>query len=257
MVQLFKSNLLERFGFALHGFTKRSGGVSLGDYSSLNLAWNTGDDPDCVRENLARLKAALETDAPLSRVEQVHGSIVVDAANLALDPERSWFSPPPVEADGIVCSKGSAVLAVQTADCAAVLLADPKTRAVSAVHVGWRGAANGVLRHAVRAMTALGADRRNIVAAIGPCICAKCYEVGEEVAGCFPESSDPIRGKPGKFRLDLGLAAEVSLIGAGIDGRNIDRLEACTNCLKDELFSHRRSKGRCGRSLGFISGQTG
>ena len=254
MVQLFKSELLDRVGFPLHGFTKRSEGVSRGEYSSLNLAWNAGDDPDCVAENMSRLKATLGTDAPLARVDQVHGSKVVDAADLSLDPERSWISPPTVEGDGIVCAAGGKVLAVQTADCAAVLLADPETRIVGAVHAGWRGAANGVIRQAVRVMTALGAQVRAIAVAIGPSICAECYEVGEEVARRFPESADPIKGRPGKFSLDLGSAVEVSLIGAGISSANIDRIDACTSCLDGELFSHRRCGDSCGRTLGLISG---
>jgi hypothetical protein len=144
------------------------------------------------------------------------------------------------------------VLAVQTADCAAVLLADPESRAVAAVHVGWRGAAGGVLRGAVRALRSRGSDPLRLLAVIGPCIGPECYEVREDVAHRFPESIDPVAGKPGAFLLDLGYAIEVSLIAAGLTSRNVDRIRVCTRCAAGELFSHRGSGGRCGRGLGFI-----
>jgi copper oxidase (laccase) domain-containing protein len=72
------------------------------------------------------------------------------------------------------------------------------------------------------------------------------------VARRFPESVDPVRGEPGRFLLDLGYAIEVSLIGAGLTSRNIDRIRVCTKCAADTLFSHRGSGGTCGRNLGFI-----
>jgi polyphenol oxidase len=242
-VSLFCSELLRSEGFG-HGFTKRTGGVSAGPFASLNLAFDVGDDEDRVRENSARLRAAVGGSAPLLRVRQVHGNAVVDAAAIL---EAT------AEADAIVACGIDALLAVQTADCAAVLLADPATRAVAAVHAGWRGASNGVIRNAVRALRERGAEPQRLIAAIGPCIGKECYEVREDVARRFPESVDPVRGEDGMFRLDLGYAVEVSLIGAGLTSRNIDRIHACTRCAPDALFSYRGSGGRCGRNMGFIA----
>ncbi len=241
-IQLFTSELLARAGFA-HGFAKRAGGVSEGPYASLNLASGVGDDEACVAQNVSRLRAAIGADVPLARVRQVHGNAVVDAA-VALGAE--------VEADAIAAQGIDAFLAVRTADCAAVLLADPETRAVAAVHAGWRGASNGVIRNAVRALRDRGAEPRRLLAAIGPCIGPECYEVGADVARRFPESVDPVRGKDEAFLLDLGNAVEVSLLGAGLTSRNVDRIRVCTRCAPDALFSHRGSGGACGRNLGFI-----
>lgn len=254
-LEFFRSKLLEESGFRAHGFTKRTGGVSEGPFKSLNLSFDVGDDPSNVVENLSRLKGAVSQDEFLVRVKQVHKSKVVDALSAIKPPpgESSWSEPPFLEADGMVTSCPEMILAVQTADCAPILLASPGAKAVAAIHAGWKSMALGVVRNGVKSMVEMGAGPAEMIAVIGPCICFKCYEVGDEVAKNFPESCDPIKKKPGKHLLDLGLAAEVSLIGAGLRGENIERIETCTYCSESELFSHRRDKGVTGRSLGFIS----
>ncbi len=251
-IALVKSESLREAGFPLHGFTTRAGGTSSGSFGSLNLAFGVGDDPARVVENLDRLKGALATDAPLLRVDQVHGTKAVSSAELLAAGENHWSTAPSIEADALYGDQ-PAVLAVQIADCAPVLLADPQTRAVAAIHAGWRGAARGVLRNTVRAMAAVGAEPARLIAVIGPCICLACYEVGEEVARHFPESSDPIPRAKDKYKLDLGLAVEVSLIAAGLTSTRIERIDRCPSCADDTFFSYRAQGGRCGRGLGFIS----
>jgi hypothetical protein len=254
MVDQFRSELLEDAGFTMHGFTKRTGGVSKGNFNSLNLAYGVGDDAANVKENLQRLKTSLRTSMPLLRVKQVHGNNVIDASLLVSEENSSWAKPPEIEADGIVAEGAQGMLAIQTADCVPLLLAESSTGIVAAVHVGWRGARKGVVRNGIRAMVEKGASSKTIVAAIGPCICMACYEVGEEVARHFPESSDPIKGKNGKYFFDLGLAVEVSLIAAGLTSDHIERIDACTACQTETLFSHRRTGEPTGRILSFISG---
>jgi polyphenol oxidase len=253
-IALYRSPLLDRAGFD-HGFTQRTGGTSEGPFASLNLAFDVGDEAERVRENLGRLKGAVGADVPLLRVRQVHGNEPVDAARLVAEGCGDWLAPPTIDADAIVSSGVPAVLAVQTADCAAVLLADPESRAVAAVHVGWRGAIGGALRNTVRAMREMGSEPLRLLAAIGPCIGQECYEVRNDVARRFPESAVPLKGRPDAFLLDLGYAVEVSLIAAGLTSPNIDRVRVCTRCAADELFSHRGSGGTCGRSLGLIRSQ--
>ncbi len=254
MIDFFTSRMLEQSGFPCHGFTKRVGGVSMGPFSGFNLAYDVGDYEENVAHNLGLLKAALKIDTPLLRVKQVHGSLVVDAAALVSKKIPLFTDPPEYEADGIVSFRTQAVLGVQTADCAPVLLACPATRTVAAIHAGWRGAAKGILETSVRAMTDKGAILNGIVAAIGPCICPRCYEVGEEVAEHFPQSCKSKKSRPGKYDLDLGLAVRMSLLDAGIEEKNIDCINACSCCLEKDLFSYRRASGPTGRSLGFISG---
>ena len=143
MVDTYRSKLLHEAGFGLHGFTKRTGGVSSGNFHSLNLAYNVGDERANVDANLQRLQSALQTDLPLLRVNQVHGNEVIDVADLDLDANLSWTRPPTIEADGMVTAGLVGVVAVQTADCVPLLLADPDSGVVAAVHVGWRGARKG------------------------------------------------------------------------------------------------------------------
>jgi hypothetical protein len=254
MIDFFRAELLLAAGFPLHGFCKRQGGVSEGPLASLNFSWDREPDPTRVTENLARLRAALGSELPLARVRQVHGAAVIDAAEILAAGPDGWGARPELEADAVIANAGEAVAAVIAADCAPVLLADPATRLVAAVHAGWRGAATGVIRNAVRAMTSRGAETGNLLAVVGPCICAACYEVGDDVARRFPESADPIPGKPGKHLLDLGNAVEVSLIGAGLTTRNIGRIAACNSCDREALYSHRASGGTCGAALSFIAG---
>jgi YfiH family protein len=253
MIEIIRSALLSSAGFADHGFTTRSGGVSVGPYESLNLAFDVGDEPTAVAENLEHLREAIGVGAPLLRVRQVHGNRVARAEELLAGGSGAWTAAPTVESDAISCLGEEAVLAVQVADCAPLLLADPDTGAFAAVHAGWRGVVGGVVRRAVRELTDRGANTRSLRAAIGPCICADCYEVGEEVAGRLPESAEPIRGRPGKYMLDLAYAVEVSLVVEGLTGANIDRTGICTSC-DERLFSHRGAGGGpCGRILGFIA----
>jgi hypothetical protein len=257
MIEIIKSELLTTAGFEVHGFTKRGGGVSEGPFRSLNLAHGVGDDPTAVTENLERLKSILGGSASLLRVDQVHGPRVIDGDDPKVERDHTWTRPPGIQADGIVIAARETVIAVQIADCVPVLLADPQIRVVAAVHAGWRGLKSGVLINAVRAMIKKGCHPSHIIAAIGPCICLNCYEVETEVARHFPESSDPIPGSPGKHLVDLGLASEVSLLGTGLRGDHIERIDACTSCMNDDLFSYRAGSGTSGRLLAFISVDTG
>lgn len=251
-METVRSEILADAGFA-HGFTTRAHGASGGAFESLNLAFDVGDDPGAVASNLEWLERELRLDLPLARVRQIHGLSVARASEAILP---SWGEEPSVEGDAVVSDGSPAVLAVQTADCAAVLIADPETRAVAAVHAGWRGAADGVIRNVVRGLQHAGVPASRLLAVVGPCICQRCYEVGEDVARKLPESADPIRRQRGKYLLDLAGAVEVSLIGAGLTSANIDLLRLCTSC-DDRFFSYRASGGTCGRNLGFIEAELG
>ncbi len=254
MLDILTSRRLLEAGFSHHGFTTRHGGVSQGPYFSLNLGFDVGDDDDAVRRNHELLRSHLGTDLPLARLHQVHlGAIAAASEVLGAANRDGWTGPGTAQADGIVSADPGVLLAVQAADCVPVLLADPKTRAVAAVHAGWRSTSKRVVQNAVRKLEHLGASSKTIVAAVGPRICPTCYEVGEEVARHFPESADPLRRSPGKFLLDLAAAVEVSLIAAGLSSPNIDVLDA-TTCCDDRFYSYRKSGGTCGRFFGFISG---
>ncbi|MDD5309387.1 MAG: peptidoglycan editing factor PgeF [Deltaproteobacteria bacterium] len=252
MIRICKSHMLEAAGFPLHGFTTRHGGVSAPPYDTLNLGLAVGDDPDAVAENHRRLERHVGLDAAILSARQVHGTAIALAADLARErPDRREL--PAVEADGIVCADPREAVGVRTADCAAILLAEPRSRLVAAVHAGWRGAAGGVVAAGVAALVSHGASLEGILAAIGPCICGRCYEVGDDVASLFPDAARPSPEARGKHLLDLPLAVELALRAAGLHARNIDRADACTRCNGSDFFSHRGS-GVTGRNMGFICG---
>jgi hypothetical protein len=252
MVHLVQSQLFLQHGITCHGFTTRQGGVSGGPLSSLNLSFHVGDDPSAVERNLERLRQHLGTSGPLLAARQVHGGAIIPAGELLARGFDGWTMAPTDEADAVIGRSGEGILAVATADCVPLLLADPKRGVCAAIHAGWRGLKANVVRAAVRATCAFGTTPGALLAVIGPRICEACYEVGTEVAACFPESSDPLEGKADKHSLDLGNAAEVSLIAAGVRTDRIDVLSACTSCEAQAFFSHRRDGGHTGRSLGFV-----
>ena len=135
-------------------------------------------------------------------------------------------------------------MAVKTADCIPILLADERQRAVAAVHAGWRGPAAGIARRALESMhTRFGTEPSDVHAAIGPGIGKCCYEVGPEVAAQF--------GENGRAHIDLAAANGGQLAAAGVARERIYTANLCTMCRGDEFHSFRRDKDAAGRLWSF------
>ncbi|MDT4942665.1 MAG: purine-nucleoside/S-methyl-5-thioadenosine phosphorylase / adenosine deaminase, partial [Pseudonocardiales bacterium] len=148
--------------------TDRHGGGSAAPYAELNLAGHVGDAPDVVAANRERVRSGLSTPVALATMRQVHGT---DVAVLDGPPSE------PPEADALVTAVPGLALMVLVADCVPVLLWDRRAGVIAAVHAGRRGLAGGVLRSALKAMSALGARADRIYAAVGPSVCPEHYEV--------------------------------------------------------------------------------
>ena len=199
-----------------HAFFTRRGGVSEGLFGSLNCGFGSGDSPERVARNreIAMDHIGLPADR-LVTVRQIHSAEVV----IVDQPWRREESPC---ADGLVTAVPGIALGVLAADCAPILLHDPVARVIGAAHGGWRGALGGVVEATLARMAELGATRRRIRAAIGPCIAQRSYEVGPE----FPQpfvAEDPgnIRffapaPSLGRFLFDLGGYIAHRLARAGI-----------------------------------------
>src|SRR5580692_6257494 len=164
----------------VHGFFGRSGGVSRGLYESLNCGPGSRDAPEAVRENRARVVAALAPDATLVTLSQIHSPF----AHI-VGPD--WDRQTQLQGDGLATATPGMMLGILTADCAPVLFADPEARVIGAAHAGWKGALGGVLEATIAAMEALGAHREDIAAAIGPCISQTNYEVGPDFRAHFAD----------------------------------------------------------------------
>jgi YfiH family protein len=206
-----------------------------------------GDDPALVDENWSILRK--DTGLTFARVKQVHGDRVfrVPAAE---GPEG------PPEADGVVSDRSGTAACVLVADCVPILLADPRSGAVAALHAGWRGTLAGVGARGVEAMVReVGARPEELLAAIGPSIGPCCYEVSSELAERFRERWGERVGNPSarQPRVDLWLANRLTLQEAGLALERVEVLERCTSCEEELFFSHRRDSGRTGRQAAFIA----
>jgi hypothetical protein len=182
-------------------------------------------------------------------LRQVHSARILAVEELPAQPPS---------ADASITNRPGFALVVKTADCLPLLLVDPENRAVAAVHAGWRGTAQRIASAAVEALArAFGSRPSALLAALGPCIGASCYEVGEDVRGAFSRAGLPLRdfspveGAPGKYFLDLRAAGRAQLEGAGVPAANIFSAGACTHCDR-ALLSFRRDRRGGLRLFNFI-----
>jgi polyphenol oxidase len=268
----------------LHGFSTRTCGKSTvyrpeQRASELNLGFTSSDDPAHVALNRQRFFSAVTGDSDFAAVtlRQIHSSIIrrvgrSDAATEAIH-----------KADGMMTDEPGVLLAIQTADCIPVLIADTKRRAVAGFHAGWRGTLKRIVESgAGRMRLEFGSRPEDMVAAIGPGIGQCCYSVGEEVraefdsqfayAGdlfCDVYDSDPVKEKypllfltaraPGhsdmgpSLHLDLVEANRRQLLDAGLKSDAISVVGDCTSCRTDRYFSYRAEHGFTGRMFSAIA----
>lgn len=226
-------------------FTDRWGGVSAVPYEELNLGGAVGDDPQSVRENRALTAKSLGLDAArVVWMNQVHGNDVAVV-------DGPWGSDAEIPAvDAVVTARRGLALAVLTADCTPVLLADPVAKVVAAAHAGRPGMIAGVVPAAVEAMVKLGADPARVVARTGPAVCGRCYEVPEamraDVAAVEPAAyAETSWGTPA-VDVTAGVHAQLERLGA----RDREQSPVCTLESGDH-FSYRRDR-TTGRLAGYV-----
>lgn len=225
-------------------FTDRWGGVSAVPYEELNLGGAVGDDPDAVRTNRELAAKSLGLDPALVVwMNQVHGPDVAVV-------DGPWLSAEIPSVDAVVTARRGLALAVLTADCTPVLLADPVAGIAAAAHAGRPGMVAGVVPAAVRAMVELGAEPERIVARTGPAVCGRCYEVPDEmraeVAAIEPAAyAETSWGTPA-VDVTAGVHAQLERIGV------CDRAQSPVCTLEsDDHFSYRRDR-TTGRLAGYV-----
>ncbi|MBO6865602.1 MAG: peptidoglycan editing factor PgeF [Thalassococcus sp.] len=221
-----------------HGFFTRKGGASSGVFHGLNCGAGSSDQSDIVQINRDRVAKSMDVaDRNLVFVHQIHSAEVVTVTN-PMEPKA-----PRPRADAMVTNQPGLALAILTADCQPVLFADPKAGVVGAAHAGWRGALDGILENTVDAMIALGADRDNITAVVGPSISQRAYEVGPEFLDAFlMEDQSNARffagGQGDRMHFDLPAFGLHKLRSAGV---NAEWTRHCTYSDADRFFSYRRA----------------
>lgn len=248
---------LEETGVVEHLFTTRTGGVSSGIYSTMNLSFSRGDDPECVRENYRRIGEVLGTDpehmvaSKQTHTTNIHLATEADLGNGITGP--SAYD----DVDGLATDIPGIALATFYADCVPLYFVDPVKKAIGLAHSGWRGTVAGMGACMVQFMRDhFHSDPKDLIVAIGPSICVDCYEVSEEVAEQFREGfpEDVLRpGKAdGKYQLDLWKANESILLKAGILPGHLTVTDVCTCHNPEYLFSHRASHGQRGNLAAFL-----
>jgi polyphenol oxidase len=216
-------------------FTDRWGGVSAVPYEELNLGGAVGDDSDAVLTNRELAAESLGLDpGQVVWMNQVHGADVAVV-------DGPWGTEPVAEVDAIVTARRGLALAVLTADCVPVLLADPVAGIAAAAHAGRPGMIAGVVPATLRAMTDLGAEPSRIVARTGPAVCGRCYEVPEamraEVAAVEPGAyAETSWGTPA---VDVAAGVHAQLERLGV--RDREQSPVCTRESGDH-FSYRRDR---------------
>ena len=279
-VEILHGDSLAGVPWLVHGFSTRLGGVST-CYGGKTL--NLGQTPHDTRANVERNRAlflktlgAANDDGdlwPAVQVKQIHSAIVH-----RVNSEASQGSA----GDGMITNVPGLLLAIKTADCVPVLVADVKRRVVGAFHAGWRGTVARVVEKGVGEMRRqFGSAPRDLRAAIGPCVRKCCYAVGSEVRAEFESQfayadelfeevfdSNAIHIKypllflnqraPGhgdlgpEIHLDLVAANRRQLEDAGVKPENIAVVGGCTACDTKRFFSHRAEFGKTGRMMAVI-----
>ncbi len=248
---------LEETGVVEHLFTTRTGGISSGIYSTMNLSFSRGDDPECVSENYRRIGEVLKVEpghmvaSKQTHTTNIHLVTEEDLGNGITRP--SAYD----DIDGLATDIPGIALATFFADCVPLYFVDPVHKAIGLAHSGWRGTVAGMGACMVQFMQEhFQSDPRDLVAAVGPSICVDCYEVSEEVAEQFREGFPEEvlqKGKaPGKYQLDLWKANESILLKAGILPEHLSVTDVCTCHNPEYLFSHRASHGRRGNLAAFL-----
>jgi len=247
LADFIRSPLLARHGVS-GLFTLRGGGVSPVPFDSQNFGYGLGDQAAHIDKNLAMLvKEAALYGRPHQAV-QVHQAGTLLCSGVGVEHKQ--------HADILLCSEPNTPLAVRSADCLPILLADPQSGIIAAAHAGWRGTVAQVAGKAVSEMQRLGAKAERIVASLGPCIGPCCFEIGtdaaERLAGCCEGADHFITGNQTPHG-DLWAINQLQLLQHGLKESHIELTKQCTSCNAEQFFSYRRDAGRTGRHLAVVA----
>lgn len=226
-----------------HGSSTRLGGVSEGEYESLNLGYTTDDDETTVDENRRRFGEALGVRVPwVLRME--HGT---EVAVMNEQAERDTRLP----GDACVTDRPGVTLSITTADCVPIVFYDPGRPAVGVAHAGWRGTVAGIAAATVSKMVEqYGSRATELLVGIGPAIGPERFLVDQDVADTFTRSfsgQDLVVSRGNKWAIDLWEANRRQLLEWGVPARQIFCCRLCTSSRSDLFFSYRRDSGRTGR----------
>ncbi len=253
-VKILVCRRLEEKGFA-NGFSTRLGGVSPFPENSLNLSGLDIDSAENLAENRKRFLEVFGGDYALASSWQTHSADVRIVKNL--DDSENGNK----KSDALISNLENILVGVKTADCVPVLLGDKRTKAFAAIHAGWRGTANSIVKNTFKKMRQVyGSNAEDLICAIGPGASGKNYEVGQDVINTFEEKFSTCGKLFTKTRerhalVDLHLANKEQILSIGVLPKNISIAPLCTMERTDLFFSYRVEKklyGKTGRLLSAI-----
>ncbi len=238
---MLTSTALNKAGF-VNAFSARAEGNFSPNHDSLEK----------VEENSRRFLAEMgQSGWPIITLKQTHSDKIFVGANSESE-----------EGDALIISEPRQFIGIKTADCVPVLVADPISKTVAAIHAGWRGTLQRIVEKTIEEMKLrFNARAEDLIAAVGPAACGRCYEVGRDVAEDFKAEFSETRvflvpsTSDGKFLLNVPAANFTQLIQSGLRVENIEVLQQCTLHQNDLFFSHRKdiAEGRApGRQLSII-----
>lgn len=254
-ISLYSCLAFEQIPGLRHGFTMRRRESAIRGAENFNLGHTAGDSDGRVDENRRLLLSSLNLgNTLLATLRQIHSCRI----HIIEEVPGKWN---PLSGDALATAMRGVALAVQTADCVPLLVADPGSGVIAAVHSGWRGTLQEIAFHTVRLMqSAFGSDPAGFRVALGPCIRSCCYEVGKEVYDPFLRKHGGLlksAPKHGKYFLDLpGIIGE-QLREAGVSPDQIYDLGLCTCCKTDTFFSYRAEGENSGRLMAVIGYEAG
>lgn len=254
----FTASVLDAAPGIAHGFSTRLGGVSKPPYDTLNMAPNRGNDRPAVEENYRRFCGAIGAD-PMRPVlaHQVHETTVLPVTEA--DAGKGLWEERDFTADALITNVPNLPLVVFSADCGILLLHDPVTGCVGAVHAGWRGCAAGIVEKAVRELHRLyGAVPENLLCAIGPAIGLCCFETDGDVPQAMTDAlgtdaAPYLERRGSKWHVDLSGLNRQWLLRAGVFPEHIDTCALCTYCHPELFWSYRRVGGARGAQCAMIA----
>lgn len=252
-------NSLSEINFINHAFTTRLGGVSEGEFTSMNMAFNRGDNPENVTENYKRFckSAGFEYESLVASAQD-HNTFVRRVTSA--DRGIGIYKPRDMQSvDALITNEKGVTLVTYYADCTPLFFVDLKTKAIGLAHAGWRGTVGRIGEKVIEKMKAeFGTNPADVKSAIGSAISVCCYEVDEPCAENFLALDDLSTSEfvfskgNGKYMVDLLEANRQILVASGVKPENITVSDLCTNCNSDLLWSHRATKGRRGTMSAFM-----
>ncbi len=250
---------LECFDFIKHAFSTRLGGVSTGEFTSMNLAFNRGDNPESVTENYKRLCNAVGFDFnTLVASAQDHNTVVrkvtAEDCGIGITKPRDLQS-----VDALVTNQPNVTLVTYYADCTPIFFVDTEKKVIALAHAGWRGTVSRICKSVIDTMVNdYNSNTSDIICCVGPAISNCCYEIDQ---GCYDEFAKldeldlnkiMVPKSNGKYMADLLETNKQILMHSGVPEKNITISDVCTKCNSELLWSHRATNGKRGTMCAFM-----